>query len=310
MIIIFWPIIVSSLRMFSLQDLMSGFVSPDPSLSHHNLTPGLLSLGPMSPLSPVSPVSLSSPGHNRSGSAGHGPIGSALTSPAHQYRSHLGLSQPDLSGGSPLKQSHNSNNLEYNLSELTGSLELDRPRSGFTLAELISISNVTDEQETRVSVTAWDNDQASPRPGNNDRTLSNLAALAKLEQGGPWSGGQDNNLLLPDSVLNHDAISPVGQHSLSPVLGLGPRGASPLSPIDSLMPGLGNLSLSPTNLMRSPSSPGGLAGLSSGQRSLNSMQIRCKFGQLGPGKVQFNSPHGFCLGVEEEIIVADTNNHR
>ena len=45
-------------------------------------------------------------------------------------------------------------------------------------------------------------------------------------------------------------------------------------------------------------------------RSLNSMQIRCKFGQLGPGKGQFNSPHGFCLGLEEEIIVADTNNHR
>ncbi|KAK2163597.1 hypothetical protein NP493_1453g00037 [Ridgeia piscesae] len=40
------------------------------------------------------------------------------------------------------------------------------------------------------------------------------------------------------------------------------------------------------------------------------MQIRCKFGQLGPGKGQFNSPHGFCLGMDEDIIVADTNNHR
>lgn len=38
--------------------------------------------------------------------------------------------------------------------------------------------------------------------------------------------------------------------------------------------------------------------------------FRCKFGQLGPGKGQFNSPHGFCLGSEEDIIVADTNNHR
>ena len=28
------------------------------------------------------------------------------------------------------------------------------------------------------------------------------------------------------------------------------------------------------------------------------------------GKTQFNSPHGFCLGPEEEIVVADTNNHR
>ena len=37
---------------------------------------------------------------------------------------------------------------------------------------------------------------------------------------------------------------------------------------------------------------------------------RCKFGQLGPGKTQFNSPHGFCLGLDEDIIVADTNNHR
>lgn len=40
------------------------------------------------------------------------------------------------------------------------------------------------------------------------------------------------------------------------------------------------------------------------------MQIRCKFGSLGTSKGQFNSPHGFCLGVDEEIIVADTNNHR
>jgi hypothetical protein len=31
---------------------------------------------------------------------------------------------------------------------------------------------------------------------------------------------------------------------------------------------------------------------------------------LGPSKGQFNSPHGFCLGAEEDIIVADTNNHR
>jgi tripartite motif-containing protein 2/3 len=43
---------------------------------------------------------------------------------------------------------------------------------------------------------------------------------------------------------------------------------------------------------------------------LTPMQIRIKFGQLGPNKNQFNSPHGFCLGIDEDIIVADTNNHR
>ena len=42
-----------------------------------------------------------------------------------------------------------------------------------------------------------------------------------------------------------------------------------MSPIDSLMPGLSGLNLSPTNLVRSPSNAANLA-----QRNLNSMQIR------------------------------------
>lgn len=49
---------------------------------------------------------------------------------------------------------------------------------------------------------------------------------------------------------------------------------------------------------------------SRGSGKMSAMQIRCKFGQLGPGKGQFNSPHGFCLGPDEDIVVADTNNHR
>ena len=40
------------------------------------------------------------------------------------------------------------------------------------------------------------------------------------------------------------------------------------------------------------------------------MQVRSQFGSLGPQKCQVNAPHGFCLGIDEEIIVADTNNHR
>ena len=213
------------------------------------------------------------------------------------------------------KQSHNSNNLpEYNcLSTLDLLHQVDRPgsgtltssRSGFTLAELIS--NVTETDESRGQWSGQDNDSGGSR--SSTTALSNLAALAKLDTGHNTWSAPDSHLLLPDtSVLtSHDAISPAPQHSLSPVLGLGPRGASPLSPIDSLMPAaMGGLSLSPTNLLRSPSSSGSIGG----GRALNSMQIRCKFGQLGPGKGQFNSPHGFCLGVDEEIIVADTNNHR
>ena len=37
---------------------------------------------------------------------------------------------------------------------------------------------------------------------------------------------------------------------------------------------------------------------------------RTKFGALGSGKNQFNAPHGFCLGLDDDIAVADTHNHR
>lgn len=50
--------------------------------------------------------------------------------------------------------------------------------------------------------------------------------------------------------------------------------------------------------------------VSIGRIKATPMHIRHKFGSLGPARLQFNSPHGFCLGVDEEIIVADTNNHR
>ena len=40
------------------------------------------------------------------------------------------------------------------------------------------------------------------------------------------------------------------------------------------------------------------------------MQIRCKFGTLGEFQGQFQSPHGFCMGRDEEIVAADTYNHR
>jgi len=40
------------------------------------------------------------------------------------------------------------------------------------------------------------------------------------------------------------------------------------------------------------------------------MQTRVRFGQLGAAHGQFNSPHGFCLGIDEDIVVADPNNHR
>ena len=46
------------------------------------------------------------------------------------------------------------------------------------------------------------------------------------------------------------------------------------------------------------------------QRESNTMTIRAKFGKLGHEIGEVDSPHGFCTGLNDEIIVADTNNHR
>lgn len=40
------------------------------------------------------------------------------------------------------------------------------------------------------------------------------------------------------------------------------------------------------------------------------MVIKERWGSQGSNRGQLNSPHGFCLGFGEEIVVADTQNHR
>lgn len=45
-------------------------------------------------------------------------------------------------------------------------------------------------------------------------------------------------------------------------------------------------------------------------RSTLKLTIKNKFGELGQDKVCFSSPHGFCLGIDDDIVIADTNNHR
>lgn len=90
------------------------------------------------------------------------------------------------------------------------------------------------------------------------------------------------------------------------------------SPLDSvLMSDYGGLSssTSPSIMPNGSSSDDLIQNFQSslavpGRGKATPMQIRCKFGSLGASKGQFNSPHGFCLGLDEEIIVADTNNHR
>ena len=196
--------------------------------------------------------------------------------------------------------------VEYNLAALASiSGAMERPKSGglsgssssvgggtggFTLADLIS--NVGGDQEGEAEV-RWSEDQGEH--GQQGLALSNLAALAKLEemerQGvgrGSWPP-PDPNLLLPLdrdrdgltrslSNLGSDAVSPgnlslispsllspsvvsPGHSSISPLpLGLTVPGmigpsTSPLSPLDNLMPGLGLGSQSVSPIPGSSSQP-------------------------------------------------------
>ena len=111
----------------------------------------------------------------------------------------------------------------------------------------------------------------------SNQMMANLAALAQLTQSPLPSGGfpswVDNMGMLPPPTS-----APMNTHSgLKPVgLGSNPNMSNSLAMLDR------------------PAT----------------MQIRCKFGSLGELERQFHSPHGFCMGPNEEIIVADTYNHR
>ncbi|CAK1551848.1 unnamed protein product [Leptosia nina] len=111
---------------------------------------------------------------------------------------------------------------------------------------------------------------------NSPHAYNNLQALAKLG--------------LTTEVNGYGGVGAV-----SSISAVGPRGVSPGRPL---------LTAAEEAALVAPPAPLVRA------TKATPMHIRFKFGQLGGGKGQFNSPHGFCLGNDEDIIVADTNNHR
>lgn len=129
--------------------------------------------------------------------------------------------------------------------------------------------------------------------GSDQQMQNNLLALAKL--GLNTNGGDmtNNSLLGPSSANGIDSMPMMGDFSSI---------SSANSPIMQQPPPSGN---NPDMRLSAFSQFAG-----TGRSKATPMQIRVKFGSLGPARAQFNSPHGFCLGLEEEIIVADTNNHR
>lgn len=129
--------------------------------------------------------------------------------------------------------------------------------------------------------------------GSDQQMQNNLLALAKigLNTNGDMSNG---SLLGPQSANGIDSMPMISDFANissanSPIMQQPPPSASNGS--DMRLSAFSQFS-------------------GNGRSKATPMQIRVKFGSLGPARAQFNSPHGFCLGLDEEIIVADTNNHR
>ncbi|XP_070521776.1 B-box type zinc finger protein ncl-1 isoform X2 [Cardiocondyla obscurior] len=161
---------------------------------------------------------------------------------------------------------------------------------------------------------------------STSHAINNLQALAKL---GNTLGNQD----LGNTTINGSGGLVLGRGPSPAIVdtpNLGPLAANSLlnggfqslssstSPIlsqdDLIGDSMHNMPVVVGNTVANHVTGSGTGNYPAHQRTQNTkltpMHIRSKFGQLGPSKGQFNSPHGFCLGTDEDIIVADTNNHR
>ncbi|KAE8745672.1 hypothetical protein FOCC_FOCC007673 [Frankliniella occidentalis] len=173
---------------------------------------------------------------------------------------------------------------EYNLTQLAN------------LADKVDIdghSNLSSNATSPMLLT----DLLSGPIGHQNHALKNLQALAKL-------GGM--------SISDHDDM--VNGDSLNGPPGMLARPASPprnslgLPPTPMIDKANNFPILSETDEPILSPSGGFPSNRDSGKPM--AMDVRLKFGSVGTGKGQFSSPHGFCLGCDEDIVVADTNNHR
>lgn len=151
-----------------------------------------------------------------------------------------------------------------------------------------------------------------------------IAHLSNLQGGHPTRSAADSDMAAIGGPVLGGALAGM-RPDVSCLEGLTSLAAQQSSQLQHPTQPSGGAGTPPSQSMVPPPGAGAILGASSSrafspirhqpvlvrsQSKMAAMQIRCKFGQLGPGRGQFNSPHGFCLGCDEDIIVADTNNHR
>lgn len=77
-----------------------------------------------------------------------------------------------------------------------------------------------------------------------------------------------------------------------------------------------NINFSPSSIARDDPmihvQPATTAMSTSGYMKKNDheMRVMAKLGTLGSGPTELHMPHGFCIGLNDDIVIADTNNHR
>lgn len=137
----------------------------------------------------------------------------------------------------------------------------------------------------------------------NNSMAQNFNQLSKMI--GPQSNLNEITSNMNELALATNTFSEIQSNSSQ-----SPPGQQLLANIGTIGSGISQMVSGQTNEQSSFAGNGNLNPPVRQSGKMTNMHIRSKFGILGAGKCQFNSPHGFCLGVNEEIIIADTNNHR
>lgn len=226
------------------------------------------------------------------------PRGRLIPSPNNILASSLTPSPLGSLGGSLGTSNNHGNEVNHVVTEITSNLR--------RLADMIEKNSYTGGVANLPNSPAPTPSPSGPRPGypNMSSPISVLAPMINLDP----IAIQNLELLARFADQSTPSATSTPNNTVSAQMNTTTSSLIHHSPAN-LDPRIAVSQVSPTPPNSSNNTPTPPAGFNRTGK-VNIMQIRCKFGQLGANKGQFSSPHGFCLGLDEEIVIADTNNHR
>jgi len=146
---------------------------------------------------------------------------------------------------------------------------------------------------------------------NNDNLTPNhnlMSVVKSNQQHNKQHQSQHNSSILNTSIIEQLQDLSFNDSNNSFMLG-NLSGKSTMNNNDLITTG-GNRADLNNSMLASPTPPDSTVSTPNSKSGKISMAIKYRFGHLGSGQDQFSSPHGFCLSADEEIVIADTYNHR